>query len=294
MVSPVLPDDAAVVVEDNDPSGAVSYSGDWQTKYDNSFSGVGGPFHYTSTVGSFVQFTFTGTQVWYYSDTNVDQGNVEVSLDDGSPVRISSLSPTLVEQVALYTTPVAPGKHTLKITNIESKPFGVDYFAYLPLQSAQASDSSTGPMPTNPTAPGKGGSLSAGAAAGIAIAAVAILVALVLLFLWWRRKNSQRDQEVGSVHTAPTMAPTSSTGYAPTLVTSTYNPYSSDAQTYVESTRPTHLAHDGSSQPGTPSIPKPVNLPPGKLRVLSAESGVARAPSTSGPAQSSAPPAYES
>ncbi|KAH7100806.1 hypothetical protein BKA62DRAFT_830741 [Auriculariales sp. MPI-PUGE-AT-0066] len=318
MVSPVFPNDAAVVVEDNDPSGAVTYGGDWTTDYDSSlYTGAGGTYHHTVDSQAFVQFTFTGTQVWYYSDTDSSHGIADVSLDGESPSRISSQSETTVHQKAVYSRTVPAGKHTLKITNNDaSKVLGVDYFVYLPLQDSQSSDG-VGPtnLPNNDAV--KHVALSVGAAIGITLGIVALLLAVgVFLFIWLRKRKRERAGATPgpltgpafqpappmSMYTTATPQPTISTPSA--SVYSPYNPYSPGVDSM--SVAPPSLAqsHDtqsmsgpatsslGTSSSGAPIVSTFRGRKPPAQRQSYAPS-LSYAQSMSGYAPSTAPPAYE-
>lgn len=130
----------------------VSYSGaGWnvgRTSYQLTYSG-----------GASVSFTFEGSSISYISDKNHDHGRFQVSLDDGPGSVFSSYSPIYEDVQVLFTTTVTPGKHTIKVTNLdEGKAIGVDHFSFVPVNNPQPPP----PPPASPAASTGSGSQTPG------------------------------------------------------------------------------------------------------------------------------------
>ncbi|KAH7103360.1 hypothetical protein BKA62DRAFT_696675, partial [Auriculariales sp. MPI-PUGE-AT-0066] len=134
MVAVPPPVPGAVVVEDN--GSAVSYSPaeNW-TLYNDDELYTGHSYHLTYVGDAMVEFTFTGSYVWFGADRNTDHGIFIVQLDDETESQYSGASTALEKQQILLERTVVPGQHVLRIKNGEDKKaLGVDYFAYLPLK----------------------------------------------------------------------------------------------------------------------------------------------------------------
>ncbi|KAH7093825.1 hypothetical protein BKA62DRAFT_761072 [Auriculariales sp. MPI-PUGE-AT-0066] len=123
--SATLPD-AAVIIENDDPSGSVTYGGVWHS----SSSFIGGKrsamsSHSTHTVNSFVEFGFEGTHVWIFGDSDTltnDYGvMVEVSIDGVVAVEERLKSPPASEGAvgAIFSRALRPGFHRVCVTNLE-------------------------------------------------------------------------------------------------------------------------------------------------------------------------------
>ncbi|QRW17456.1 hypothetical protein RhiXN_05458 [Rhizoctonia solani] len=114
----------------------------------------------TQSSGASAQFTFNGTAIWYFTDTNSDHAQLRIRIDDdeeGQIVRGYSLNP-LVQRLVWSKTDLPPGTHTINITHDDSdgKYATLDFFRYV--ESAG----------TEPYA--KTGGLTVGAIVGIVIA----------------------------------------------------------------------------------------------------------------------------
>jgi len=149
MVAVDYPDPRAVIVEDNGASGicslltirrrapnmlvsfaiAVTYptpsawAVDTNPDYYTGFS-----YHLTYIRDATVEFTFTGTEVWFYADKNLDHGFFSAVIDDGEPIVVNGFG-ELTSHIILFTAKVSPGRHTLTLKNLEAKALGIDYFA---------------------------------------------------------------------------------------------------------------------------------------------------------------------
>jgi hypothetical protein len=124
------PSPATSEVNDNGSS-AVTYSSGWT--YDSSTSRLldyDGDIHWTSTVGDWVQFAFTGTGADYINDKVTGLGTVGISIDGGTPVVVSSsgTSTRLYQQVVYEASGLSYGAHTMRVT-MDTGPYAsVDAF----------------------------------------------------------------------------------------------------------------------------------------------------------------------
>jgi hypothetical protein len=120
---PPPPSSSAMSINDNSIGSALSqfsYTGSWllstgSGKYQNDD-------HYSSTKGSSYAVRFSGRQAKLYVATAPWHGKAEVSLDGGAPTTIDLYSPSKVDQVLRYTSPVvAAGTHTLTVRALGTK-----------------------------------------------------------------------------------------------------------------------------------------------------------------------------
>ena len=93
-----------------------NYTGTWYSE--NNSNASYGTVRYSSTTNDYVTFTFTGTQIKWYSDPGTNGGIAAVSIDNGAETTVdlySSASPRPWNTV-MYTSPaLSNGTHTLKI-----------------------------------------------------------------------------------------------------------------------------------------------------------------------------------
>ncbi|ELU40597.1 hypothetical protein AG1IA_05373 [Rhizoctonia solani AG-1 IA] len=139
----------------------------------------------TQSSGASAQFTFNGTAIWYFTDTNSDHAQLRIRIDDdeeGQIVRGYSLNP-LVQRLVWSKTDLPPGTHTINITHDDSdgKYATLDFFRYV--ESAG----------TEPYA--KTGGLTVGAIVGIVIAGLFLLGILYCIAIRWAVPRSRTDRD---------------------------------------------------------------------------------------------------
>ncbi|GAB1526776.1 hypothetical protein RhiTH_009948 [Rhizoctonia solani] len=139
----------------------------------------------TQSSGASAQFTFNGTAIWYFTDTNSDHAQLRIRIDDdeeGEIVRGYSLNP-LVQRLVWSKTDLPPGTHTINITHDDSdgKYATLDFFRYV--ESAG----------TEPYA--KTGGLTVGAIVGIVIAGLFLLGILYCIAIRWAVPRSRTDRD---------------------------------------------------------------------------------------------------
>ncbi len=123
---------SAQKVNNNDP--AVNYVGAWgsdSNRGDLGLTNMNGDAHYSNVAGSYVEFTFYGTDITAYFEQNSDQGKCEVYVDDIYVKEIDTYAPSrsganpfvLMEGLSL-------GEHTVRIVISEDKYVPIDAFEY--------------------------------------------------------------------------------------------------------------------------------------------------------------------
>jgi hypothetical protein len=77
---------------------------------------------WTDETGDSVTFSFTGTNITFYTVTDPSNGLGSLSLDGGTPVTLDFYGATRTGDVALWTSPtLTNGKHTITVTNLGQK-----------------------------------------------------------------------------------------------------------------------------------------------------------------------------
>ncbi|EJD54386.1 hypothetical protein AURDEDRAFT_110053 [Auricularia subglabra TFB-10046 SS5] len=231
MTSIPTPTSNDVIIEDTDPRVSYSSVGTWTVVSDGSLSDVGLTYHFTpGGGGAWVASEFEGSYVWYVADKKFNHGNNGVSIDGGPVATISSYDPGLVLGQILFHQAVAPGRHSINVTELDGKVMGIDRFVYRPLDfsvsspSAGSSSETNLPPPTNSPFPSSPSQLEpqrssdsqprrlpAGAYVGIGLGCGALLLLLIgaAVILWFRRqRHSHRQMDMAhcpSIATGPQM-----------------------------------------------------------------------------------------
>jgi hypothetical protein len=135
-----------VVVNDTDPS--VTRTGtSWAESSNRGFGDYDDDVAYTTNNGDSAQFTFTGTSVEVIGEKypSPGQGNVQISIDGGTPVTVSTTAASREAQQVIYTSPtLSPGSHTVTITKESGTYMVLDAFAYMPSnQTVEANNTTT-------------------------------------------------------------------------------------------------------------------------------------------------------
>ncbi|WP_169082321.1 glycosyl hydrolase family 95 catalytic domain-containing protein [Paenibacillus sp. PL91] len=136
---PILP----IKVDDRDPS--VVYSGTWGPYNDaNDYKGTES---FSSTAGSYAEFTFAGTAIKLISARQANHGRIDVYIDGELAAEdIDGYGPaTLKQQVLFQREDLPKGTHTIKVVvkgtknNAASNTIGmIDAFEYLPYDEEEA------------------------------------------------------------------------------------------------------------------------------------------------------------
>ncbi|MDX2546996.1 hypothetical protein ACOT81_05730 [Streptomyces sp. WI04-05B] len=100
----------------NDTDTSFTYTGSWYYSSGRSLGDLRDDVHYTSSNGASVSYTFTGTGIDVLSETNSDQGGMDVYVD-GAKVRSvsASASSRLAQQVVASVSGLPKGQHTIKL-----------------------------------------------------------------------------------------------------------------------------------------------------------------------------------
>ncbi|CAE6405579.1 unnamed protein product [Rhizoctonia solani] len=171
----------AAVLNCTDPS--LVYSPNWRLVEDGMF--YAGRSLITQSAGESLQFTFNGTSIWYFTDTNSDHAQIRIRVDDDEDGEVvKGYSPTPLTQRLIWSkTDLSPGTHTINITHddTDGKYATLDFFRYVP---------SAG---TEPHA--KKGGLATGAIVGIVIAGLFLLGILYCAAIRWAIPRSRNDGE---------------------------------------------------------------------------------------------------
>jgi hypothetical protein len=100
----------------NDDSG-VDYAGGWQTSTGRPFGDFRDDVHYTTTNGDSATITFTGTGIDVLSETNSDEGDIDVYVDGALDRTVSGnrTGGRLAQQAIYSKTGLPQGQHTVKL-----------------------------------------------------------------------------------------------------------------------------------------------------------------------------------
>ncbi|KAG8694420.1 hypothetical protein FRC08_008496 [Ceratobasidium sp. 394] len=121
----------ATLVDDTDSS--VSYNGPgWQSSPGAFFQGS---THYTSNPGDSCTFTFTGTQLFYFTSVFNQSASLEISIDGGSSVKVDTATSgitSFVEKLVWSSPTLNAGQHTVMVTHAGNAGdlASIDFFMY--------------------------------------------------------------------------------------------------------------------------------------------------------------------
>ena len=117
-------------VNDNGPG--IVYSAGWSYAGNRGFGDYQNDVHYATGNGASVTFTFTGTGVRFYSETNADEGEIAVTLDGAEVGAVSGYAESRGAQQTLYEITGLPrGQHVLTLTKRSGEYMLVDAFGVL-------------------------------------------------------------------------------------------------------------------------------------------------------------------
>jgi len=116
--APGTPTSSPLVTSVDNPAGtALVYTGTWTQNTGNT-AYYGGTNAMSSTVGDYVDFTFTGNGVRLYGTKASSYGKLSITIDGGAATLVNCYQPTLADyQVKLFeATGLAQGTHTMRVT----------------------------------------------------------------------------------------------------------------------------------------------------------------------------------
>ncbi|MFF4806125.1 hypothetical protein ACFY1U_48460 [Streptomyces sp. NPDC001351] len=118
-------------VNDTDP--AITYTGSWSSSSGRNLGDLSNDVHATTTNGDSVSYTFTGTGIDVLSETNSDEGGIDVNVDGAKVQSVSaSGSSRLAQQVVASVSGLAKGRHTIKLVKTGGTSMLLDGFTVVP------------------------------------------------------------------------------------------------------------------------------------------------------------------
>jgi len=118
-------------VNDTDP--AITYTGSWSSSSGRGLGDLYNDVHSTSANGDSVSYTFTGTGIDVLSETNSDEGGIDVYVDGAKVQSVSaSASSRLAQQVVASVSGLAKGQHTIKLVKTGGTSMLLDGFTVVP------------------------------------------------------------------------------------------------------------------------------------------------------------------
>ena len=117
-------------INDSDPQ--VRYTGAWRPLPTNKRHSLGDDLHQSNTVGDVAELTFTGTGIAVLGERDSDLGRFDVTID-GEPQGEVDLKqakdyPRLVRIAVFRSRHLAPGPHTIRLTNRSTTTIFIDGF----------------------------------------------------------------------------------------------------------------------------------------------------------------------
>ncbi len=114
----------------DDDNLAIQYSGSWSASGFRALGDYDDGVHYTQDNGASSALTFTGTGITFYTETNVDEGTIGVSVDGLSKGTVNANTATRAAQVPLYSiSGLSRGQHTITLTKQSGQYLLVDGFS---------------------------------------------------------------------------------------------------------------------------------------------------------------------
>ncbi|HEX4225370.1 MAG TPA: hypothetical protein VHZ97_23605, partial [Pseudonocardiaceae bacterium] len=129
MASAGLSPQAPLTGRVDDDNLAIGYAGSWSA---SGFRGLGDyddGVHYATDNGASASLTFTGTGITFYTETNVDEGTIGITVDGASKGTVNADTPIRQSQQPLYSiSGLAKGQHTITVTKQSGQYLLVDGF----------------------------------------------------------------------------------------------------------------------------------------------------------------------
>ncbi|MDX2683762.1 hypothetical protein [Streptomyces soliscabiei] len=118
-------------VNDTDP--AITYTGSWNSSTGRNLGDLYNDVHATTTNGDSVSYTFTGTGIDVLSETNSDEGGIDVYIDGTKVQSVSAAgSSRLAQQVVASVSGLTKGQHTIKLVKTGGTSMVLDGFTVVP------------------------------------------------------------------------------------------------------------------------------------------------------------------
>ncbi|MGN6206236.1 carbohydrate-binding protein [Humibacter sp.] len=110
------PNVTLTTVNDTDPG--ITYSGSWGTDTHRGFGDFDDDVHYSTVAGDYAEYTFTGTGIAFLTERYTDMGSVDIAIDGVKKATINCFgSPRTAQQPVFVVRDLAPGTHTIRVTN---------------------------------------------------------------------------------------------------------------------------------------------------------------------------------
>ncbi|QJD86960.1 Ig-like domain-containing protein [Cohnella herbarum] len=114
----------------NDSDPFIAYTGNWDVSTGRSGDTYRTDVHYSMTNGDSAEFTFSGSEIQFITETASNQGEIEVYVDGVSQGTVNTYSPTrMTNQVVFAKQGLSPdGTHTIKLVKKNGAYMLVDAF----------------------------------------------------------------------------------------------------------------------------------------------------------------------
>jgi hypothetical protein len=118
-----------------------SYAGSWSVNSDRPYGDLDNAVEYTATNGDSASFSFTGTGIQVLSETNSDEGAIDVYVDGVKTETVDAYSATRVaQQPVVEISGLAQGPHTVKLVKTGGQYMLVNAFTVTPQPVAPVHD----------------------------------------------------------------------------------------------------------------------------------------------------------
>ena len=118
----------------NDTDSNATYTGSsWTTSTKRGVGDLGNDVHDATANGDSASYTFTGTGLQVLSETNSDEGGIDVYVDGVKTESVSAYSATLLAQQPIVTvTGLTKGTHTVSLVKTSGTDMLIDGFTVIP------------------------------------------------------------------------------------------------------------------------------------------------------------------
>jgi hypothetical protein len=117
----------------NDTDWRATYTGSWNYSSGRHLGDLGADVHYTQNDGDAVSYTFTGTGLQVLTETNSDEGDIDVYVDGVKKQTVSAKSAErLAQQAVVSVTGLAKGTHTVRVVKAGGDYLLIDAFTVIP------------------------------------------------------------------------------------------------------------------------------------------------------------------
>ncbi len=113
----------------NDDTRDITYNGSWRVSSDRGLGDFGDDVHFTKSDGNFVSFSFQGSGISLFTETNNDEGRIDILLDGAFQRTVDATSATRRAQQAVFTVcGLSPGFHNIRAIKRSGEYMLVDRF----------------------------------------------------------------------------------------------------------------------------------------------------------------------